>query len=265
MSEATIYFLALAAVGGIICRCWIARPQPCLKQKRKTEQSATMTDVFRLMSLELSWQTADFLSDSLTAIARCWHFVMRPLIDTWAKYRVAATAAMLRGEYVDAERLWLRSVEEAYFQQDLARIESSYLGLFSLYLRQNDYRRAIFVGTKLLGMYERDAGKEPTIIALMARSLGQLYQRLGEYKAARANYNSALYILEKRLSPDDPELARLINDYNDVVKALNMNQAGALRRLGTAWASGSFLDQETKNEPDQISAPAMRLPLPSIR
>jgi CHAT domain-containing protein len=146
------------------------------------------------------------------------------------------------GRYGEAEPLFRRAL--AIFAKELAvaaerddrhhakyNIASAGSRLAGLYLMQGRFIEAESLLQAALSTYEeRENG---LALARTVTSLGNVYRALGRYDEAAANYERAIAIAKKRLAPDEPQLARTLND-RAIFRAQTGDLPGALESSRSA-------------------------------
>lgn len=171
--------------------------------------------------------------------------------EQWSQRMTAATAALKRRAYADAEAELTKAlaIAEGFGERDprLARTLHN-LGYIlraegRLALAEPHYLRALALQEKTLGSDHLD-------VALTLNNLAGLYRETGAYDKAEPLYLRSLQIRERRLGPTHPEVADSLNNLAGLLRIEGRNvEAEALGARAIA-----IMETADGGDPSKVAA-----------
>ncbi len=173
--------------------------QRVLEESPLDRVSRQMARVFSDMGTVYAWRGA--LQQAVELGQRALDILRRLPVDHktlagqgWV-YSNLAVAHAMQGDYPQAERFFLKSLQAREQAEDLVGVAISHNNLGYLWYLQGDYRRAIESYRACLEIEER-VGDTHTL-ALALNNLGICYHELGRYEEATAHYRDSLALRER--------------------------------------------------------------------
>jgi tetratricopeptide (TPR) repeat protein len=128
-----------------------------------------------------------------------------------------------QGKYEQAEPLYQRAlaIRERVLGPEHPDTALSLINLATHYWDQGKYEQAEPLYQRALAIRERVLGPEHPDTALSLFWLAFIYSRKGEYEQSEAFYLRTLNIYGKTLPPDHPYIARVLDNYANLLRKMN--------------------------------------------
>ena len=132
----------------------------------------------------------------------------------WEKYMAAGAESYGKGQFAEAEKMWLaaRKEAESNFGPDDIRLAATLTNLAELYRRQGKYAQAGWLLRRALGITKRAKGSHFPQVASIVNNLGTLYATTGCMDVAERMFRRALILRERTLGPDSLDVASSLDN-----------------------------------------------------
>jgi tetratricopeptide (TPR) repeat protein len=139
--------------------------------------------------------------------------------EAWQSDIMSGRAAYKRGDYADAEQIFLRALETAEtFGRDDARIALTLNDLGLLFKAQGRYGEAETALERALPIMEKALGPEHRDVAANLNNLADLFSVQGRYGEAEPLYRGALVVFEKARGPQHSDVATTLGALADLLR-----------------------------------------------
>lgn len=182
----------------------------------------------------------------------------------WKRFYDSGLESLRDGNFKTAESMWLAALGQAEsFGEKDPRFSMTleYLADTCWYL--GDFNQVEAISRRLLSIYRSTLNQEHFRVGKLAYRLATLYHFQQKFGLAEPLYKQVMTIMMKSLGSNHPELARVMDDYADLLKTTHReDQAEYIKQCANSIKLGKWGAPEARGKEEEKKKPQQK---PQVR